>query len=286
MRAQRFDDVDAYLVAVQPMLRADVVRHTVPLLALRGYRLGSFRGAPPVFLAGYDGDTLVGLAMRTHPWPVVVLVAPDVRDRDRVAGELGRAVAELGTALTGQAFSGPTADIAPAAAAWTKRTGVALRTSMQLMLHRLEQFEPAPPTVGSARRAGLADLDLLVRWQDEFAWLVHPEQRHRPDPDGVRRSLDNGAMWMIWSDPDGRPVSLAVAGAVVAGCSRIAPVYTPREFERHGYGTAVTSAAVQTARAVGAGEVILFTDLANPTSNAIYHQLGFRPVERFVELAA
>ena len=285
MRVRRFDDVDDFLVEVDAMLHADVIRHTVPLLALRGYRLGSFRGGPPVFLAGYEGETLVGLVMRTHPWPVVVLVAPGVEDRNRVAAELGKAVADLGIELTGEAFSGPTADIEPAAAAWTERTGIALRTTMQMMLHRLEGFEPAPPTAGSARQAGPADLDLLVRWQDEFAWLIRPEASHQPDPDGVRRSLDNGAMWMIWSDPAGEPVSLAVAGAVVAGCSRIAPVYTPAQFERHGYGTAVTAAAVQAAQAAGADEVILFTDLANPTSNGIYFKLGFRPVERFVELA-
>ncbi|MFG1607450.1 GNAT family N-acetyltransferase [Actinoplanes sp. NPDC049265] len=29
----------------------------------------------------------------------------------------------------------------------------------------------------------------------------------------------------------------------------------------------------------GATDVVLFTDLANPTSNALYQRLGYRPVE-------
>ena len=29
----------------------------------------------------------------------------------------------------------------------------------------------------------------------------------------------------------------------------------------------------------GAREVVLYTDLANPTSNALYQRLGYRPVE-------
>jgi predicted GNAT family acetyltransferase len=38
--------------------------------------------------------------------------------------------------------------------------------------------------------------------------------------------------------------------------------------------TAVTSAAIR----AGADEVVLFTDLANPTSNALYRRLGYQPV--------
>jgi predicted GNAT family acetyltransferase len=35
----------------------------------------------------------------------------------------------------------------------------------------------------------------------------------------------------------------------------------------------------QAARDAGAGQVLLFTDLANPTSNALYQRLGYQPVE-------
>jgi len=38
------------------------------------------------------------------------------------------------------------------------------------------------------------------------------------------------------------------------------------------------AAASQAARLAGPREVVLFTDLANPTSNALYQRLGFRPV--------
>ena len=34
----------------------------------------------------------------------------------------------------------------------------------------------------------------------------------------------------------------------------------------------------------GADHVVLFTDLANPTSNALYQRLGYRPVEDRVVL--
>ena len=56
------------------------------------------------------------------------------------------------------------------------------------------------------------------------------------------------------------------------------------ECRRQGYGGAVTAAASQAALDAGAGHVALFTDLANPTSNALYQRLGYQPVEDRVVL--
>ena len=69
----------------------------------------------------------------------------------------------------------------------------------------------------------------------------------------------------------------AAASAPVAGMSRIGPVYTPADLRGHGYGSAVTAAASSWARHSGADHVVLFTDLANPVSNAIYQRIGYRP---------
>lgn len=71
---------------------------------------------------------------------------------------------------------------------------------------------------------------------------------------------------------------MAARNATAAGVARVGPVYTPAERRRHGYGAAVTAAGTQDALDRGAQQVVLFTDLANPTSNAIYQELGYRPV--------
>ena len=65
---------------------------------------------------------------------------------------------------------------------------------------------------------------------------------------------------------------------------RVSPVYTPPERRRQGFAGAVTAAVSQAALDAGAEHVVLFTDLANPTSNALYQRLGYRPVEDSVVL--
>ena len=69
-----------------------------------------------------------------------------------------------------------------------------------------------------------------------------------------------------------------------AGTVRVAPVYTPSEHRRHGYGAAATAAVSRAALDSGAENVVLFTDQANPISNALYQRLGFDPVEERVVL--
>lgn len=63
-----------------------------------------------------------------------------------------------------------------------------------------------------------------------------------------------------------------------AGVARVGPVYTPTDHRRLGYGAAVTAACTRDALDRGVDAVVLFTDLANPTSNAIHQQIGYRPV--------
>ncbi len=63
-----------------------------------------------------------------------------------------------------------------------------------------------------------------------------------------------------------------------AGQVRVGPVYTPPALRDRGYRGAVTAAVSRAALDAGATEVLLFTDLANPTSNARYQRLGYETV--------
>jgi len=64
----------------------------------------------------------------------------------------------------------------------------------------------------------------------------------------------------------------------------VAPVYTPPEHRGRGYAAAATAAVTRRLLDAGTREVLLFTDLANPTSNRLYRRLGYRPVEEVVTL--
>jgi predicted GNAT family acetyltransferase len=59
---------------------------------------------------------------------------------------------------------------------------------------------------------------------------------------------------------------------------RIGPVYTPPALRKRGYASALTAALSQELLDSGRKFCFLFTDLANPTSNRIYQQIGYQAV--------
>jgi predicted GNAT family acetyltransferase len=63
--------------------------------------------------------------------------------------------------------------------------------------------------------------------------------------------------------------------AAFGGVCRVQLVYTPPERRGHGYAAALVAAL--TAEQLSAGRrCMLYTDLANPTSNGLYRRIGYR----------
>ena len=52
----------------------------------------------------------------------------------------------------------------------------------------------------------------------------------------------------------------------------------PPERRRHGYASACVAALSERLLSEGRRFCFLYTDLANPTSNAIYQKIGYQPV--------
>ncbi len=103
-------------------------------------------------------------------------------------------------------------------------------------------------------------------------------------------------MWLRWSGHDGIRTLHHGAGLARGWTERDVdgldgwvalvdgPVFTPTDLRRRGYASPVVAAASAHALAQGTREVLLCTDLANPTSNSIYQKLGYRPVQDSVTL--
>ena len=90
----------------------------------------------------------------------------------------------------------------------------------------------------------------------------------------VDRGLAAGEFW-LWDGAE--PMSMAVSRRPVEGVVRVAGVYTPPEKRKRGYAAACVHALSKHMRDAGY-RCVLYTDLANPTSNSIYRRIGYRAI--------
>lgn len=73
---------------------------------------------------------------------------------------------------------------------------------------------------------------------------------------------------------DGQPVSMAGYTREMQTAIGVAFVYTPPYFRSRGYATSCVAQVSQMALNKGFAKCVLYTDLANSTSNSIYQKIG------------
>ncbi|MGW1043426.1 GNAT family N-acetyltransferase [Streptomyces sp. NPDC002547] len=162
--------------------------------------------------------------------------------------------------------------------AWQATTGFAPKSGPRLRLYRLDHLvRPGVAPPGTPRTATDCDRALLHDWCTRF---VTEAGSLGADLDVFIDERMSRGGWRLWTVGD-EPVAMAAMTSVVAGTARLTPVYTLPQQRGRGYGSAVTAAVSQAARDAGAEHVLLFTDLANPTSNSVYQRIGFRPVSDY-----
>jgi GNAT superfamily N-acetyltransferase len=271
MRATFHETAQQFLAGADRFLRLDPLStNVVGVVAAR-----IVAGAQPASddhlwatMEDSDGNVL-GVAMHTPPHALFVSRMPA-----EAAAVLAGVLADAGRALPG--VNGAVSATAPFADVWTARTGRASTVVTALRMYRLgELVRPSGVPGRAAAAAGPAEIALVSGWLGAF----HDEaQSHAPVEDwraSAERRVAAGEVH-LWHDR-GAPVSLAAVSAPAAAVARVGPVYTPPGQRRRGYGAAVTAEATTAALAGRAEHVVLYTDLANPTSNSIYQAIGYRP---------
>jgi RimJ/RimL family protein N-acetyltransferase len=218
-------------------------------------------------IEGEDGQ-VIGVAMQTPPYNMFLSRMPP----DAVIA-LAHEIADRGSELPG--VNGASESTAAFATAWETITGRPSRVDRATRMYRLADLVWPEAVLGESHRAEPTESDLVAEWFAEF----HDEaQRDAPVDDWTamaQRRIEAGDVH-LWR-AEGVPVALAAVSGAPAGVARVGPVYTPPSCRRNGYGSSVTAAATAAALGQGAQHVVLYTDLANPTSNSIYQAIGFRP---------
>lgn len=238
------------------------------VLSLAYARAASGAQEPDALFATVEREAeVVGCVMRTPPHKVLVTKMPQ-EAAPAIADELVSRYEEIPTVL------GPIPAARAVAEAWVALRGGACRAGMEQRIYRLDAVTPPRDVPGKLRRATPRDLDLAVRWGEGFAADAGVQLRTRRET--VVRWIDRGALF-LWEVDDGRR-SIAVQSGRTPRGVRIGYVYTPPEFRRSGFASACVAALSQRMLDSGYDFCVLYTDLGNPTSNAIYRRVGYEPI--------
>ncbi len=226
-----------------------------------------------------EGHDVVGVAMRSAPFeprPLFVLPMPEA-----AAAMLARELVDRGEDVT--ALNGALPATQACADELARLTGRSALVAMHSRLHRAPTVVPPKEPDGLLRQATPAEVGLARDWfaaflADADAQAGRPVRAHAgevPEKDEMLRRIADGQIW-LW-EVAGEPAHLSALNPPSFGVARIGPVYTPLEHRGHGYAGATVAAL--TSRVLDAGDVpCLFTDQANPVSNALYARIGYEPV--------
>lgn len=274
MQVRRFDDAQAFRETATPYLVRDEARHNL-LLGISS-TLVQKPGLHELFdlWVVSDGGEVSGAAVRTPPLNLV-LAQPS---SDAALDALVDRLVEEGQDLPGVIAAIP--EIEAFVGAWTAEHDVDAALVFRHGIYELREVMPIPQAAGRARPVTPADRKQVIAWVLAFADEALPEdyerQRQIRFVEARLEATEDSGLW-FWED-EGRPVSFSGYGGATPNGIRIGPVYTPPELRGRGYATSLV--AEQSRWLLGAGRTLcfLYTDLDNPTSNALYRRIGYRMI--------
>jgi predicted GNAT family acetyltransferase len=274
-RVVRHVDLDAYVAAVKSRLASEPVRNNVLATLLAAQSQRALVEDDILLLAVYDldSDELIGVALQTPPRALLMSDLPPA-----AATELAAWCAVHRSDLPGA--NGPAATADAFADAFQSRCERTASIGMRQRMFELTEVTHPSGVTGQARSATLSDRSQLIDWATAFHHEATPLQG-KSDHDHLAVPIDQrlatpGLIW-LW-ELGAAPVSMCWISAPAAGVSRISGVYTPPGHRGHGYASANVAHASEYALRNLADRCMLYTDLANPTSNKIYQAIGYRAV--------
>lgn len=259
-------DPNAAIECARELVAADPVAYSVFSTVTASLLTEPGRYADPHWYVMENAQRKVELvAMHTAPHP---LHLPTWVPGASTA--LGDHLAATGVSLSG--VNGPKDAALEFADSYLAAAGRQIRGRAGMGVYDLPVPATLPwPVRGDHLNADETHLPTVAGWVDAF---LAETGDHVSDAEATaRRQIERGnvSLWVR----DGRPVAMCWASAPFGGVVRVSGVFTPRAERGHGYASAVVTEVSRRQQAQG-HTCMLYTELANPTSNKIYRAIGYR----------
>jgi uncharacterized protein len=230
----------------------------------------------PLLATVEEGQKILLVAVMTPPRGLV-LAADENYNADAV-DLLAQHLFSEDTRIPG--VMGPGAVAGDFARAWSAQSGCRSDVDMRMRVYELRTVIPPAPVRGNLRVATEDDLELVTQWRFRFTEDANIAGENTEVP---RRAAALVAARATFLWDVGEPVSMASTVRPTVHGIGIGGVYTPRELRRQGYASACMAALSQRLLDEGYQFCMLFADLSNPTSNALYQRIGYAAIGEFVK---
>lgn len=165
-----------------------------------------------------------------------------------------------------------------------KAAGLKPKSVRSMMSHRLTELNEVPFAEGVFREANEGDKELLMEYTFRFQQEANPESKQGKE---LFLSLTEERLkkhdLFVWEVNDCIVSMAGIVRRTPSSCI-IGLVYTPEDKRAKGYARACVHALSKRILSNGYTCCGLFTDLANPTSNHIYRQIGYVPRKKHIDV--
>ncbi|MEH1910355.1 MAG: GNAT family N-acetyltransferase [Nostoc sp.] len=269
MKVYRFQNATQFYARVKDYLLNQEALHNLLLEISHALIENPERFDEKPYLATVEANgDIVAVAMRTPPRLLLLSQIKDFKAVEILAQDLSISYQSL------PGVNAPTDEAQAFTLAWHSLTGQSYQLKVALRVFQLKKVQPISQIRGYLRLATEDDQELLKNWYEAFS-LEALGSIESDTERWVKRVLQQDTAY-LWQDEV--PVSIACHVGITPNGARIGIVYTPAEYRRKGYACACVAALSQTLLNQGNRYCFLFTDLANPTSNHIYQEIGYQPV--------
>ena len=162
---------------------------------------------------------------------------------------------------------------------WAKDNHIKYTLKMHQRIYRLTEVNHQTLGNNTFDYATMDDYELILAWMKGFILDCFPDSSEEEIADtakGVEKAIKKKKFHVL--KVDGKIVSMVKSAGITPNGQTINAVYTPPHFRKKGYATETVAKVSQKILNEGKKYCFLFTDLANPTSNKIYQEIGFKPI--------
>ena len=260
-----FSDDAAWVLNKAKVFLSSKPVHNNVILTLLHARVAAYK--PGRYWVATDGNAVVGVVFQS-PLRFQAIVTPMEPD---VVHSVVNAISEAKVKLPG--VGGDAATAAHFAGQWAERQKSAVVPFMGQRIYEVDAVEEPTGVKGHFRKAVIGDRERLTDWVCRFyADTTSVRESEAEELVDERLSAEQLYLW-----DNAGAVSIAGRTVPVEGVVRVQLVYTPPENRSKGYASACVASLSKQIRDEGY-RCILYTDLGNPISNAVYRRIGYNVV--------